>query len=70
MYIPTNKNPGLYKTGYLQAAEGIQTAFKYKTLDREDIERIYAATGLEKESYRNNVRHQFCSSYVGCVGWR
>ena len=47
MYIPTNKNPGLYKTGYLQSAEGIQTAFKYKTLDREDIERIYAATGLE-----------------------
>lgn len=47
MLVLNNLNQHTYKTGYLINKANTQIAFRYKVLDREDIQRIDILSGIE-----------------------
>lgn len=51
----TSTNPMMYKTAYLVNEAGTQQAFRYKNLDREQIERVQALTGIEITNAKKTI---------------
>lgn len=55
MLVLNNLNQHTYKTGYLINKQNIQIAFRYKVLDREDIERIDILSGIEGKTIKKII---------------
>lgn len=55
MVILNNLNQRTYKTGYLINDANTQIAFRYKVLDREDINRIDLLSGIEGKQLKKVI---------------